>query len=136
MERCINFSMRKANRVLNQIYDGQLAKCGLKAGQYSILRVLNKLKESSNRDLQDVLVIDQTTLTRGLKPLIRDGYIQSRPGEDQRVKLLSLSPQGKKLYKEATKHWRVAQKQVASRLGEVTIGQLFAISDSVVGLKN
>jgi DNA-binding MarR family transcriptional regulator len=136
MERCINLNMRKANRVLNQIYDSQLAKCGLKGGQYSILRVLSKLKESSNRDLQDVLVIDQTTLTRGLKPLIRDGYIQSRPGEDQRVKLLCLSPQGTQLYKEATKHWRVAQDQVAARLGEVTIEQLFAISDSVVELKN
>jgi DNA-binding MarR family transcriptional regulator len=136
MERCINLHMRKANRVLNQIYDTQLAKCGLKGGQYSILRVLSKLKESSNRDLQDILVIDQTTLTRGLKPLIRDGYIHSRPGEDQRVKLLRLSPQGKDLYKEATRHWRVAQDQVAARLGEDTIEQLFAISDSVVGLKN
>jgi DNA-binding MarR family transcriptional regulator len=136
MERCINFGMRKANRVLNQIYNGQLAKCGLKVGQYSILRALKELKESSNRDLQDILVIDQTTLTRGLKPLIRDGYIQSRPGADQRVKLLCLSPQGKDLYKEATKQWRVAQDQVASRLGEVTIEQLFAISDSVVGLKD
>ena len=136
MERCINFGIRKANRVLNQIYDGQLAKCGLKAGQYSILRALKYSKESSNRDLQDILVIDQTTLTRGLKPLIRDGYIQSRPGEDQRVKVLCLSRQGKDLYKRATKHWQVAQDQVAARLGEVTIEQLFAISDSVVGLKN
>ncbi|MFT5709720.1 MAG: DNA-binding MarR family transcriptional regulator [Halioglobus sp.] len=136
MERCVNFSIRKANRVLNQIYDSQLAKCGLKAGQYSILRALNELKESSNRDLQDILVIDQTTLTRGLKPLIRDGYIRSRAGEDQRLKVLSLSPQGKGLYKEATKHWRVAQKQVASRLGEVTLEQLFTLSDSVVALKN
>jgi DNA-binding MarR family transcriptional regulator len=136
MERCINFGMRKATRVLNQIYDGQLAKCGLKAGQYSILRALEECKESSNRDLQDILVIDQTTLTRGLKPLMRDGYIRSRPGEDQRVKLLSLSSQGKNLYKKATKQWQVAQEQVAARLGEVTIEQLFAISDSVVGLKN
>ena len=136
MERCINFGIRKANRVLNQIYDGQLAKCGLKAGQYSILRALKEHKESTNRDLQDVLVIDQTTLTRGLKPLIRDGYIQSRPGEDQRVKLLCLSPQGKDLYKEATRHWKEAQGQVAARLGEVTMEQLFAISDSVVGLKD
>jgi DNA-binding MarR family transcriptional regulator len=136
MERCINFGMRKANRVLNQIYDVQLAKCGLKAGQYSIIRALKVCKESSNRDLQDILVIDQTTLTRGLKPLIRDGYIQTRPGEDQRVKLLCLSPQGKDLYKTATKHWQVAQDQVSARLGDVTIEQLFAISDSVVGLKN
>jgi DNA-binding MarR family transcriptional regulator len=136
MERCINFGMRKANRVLNQIYDGHLAKCGLKGGQYSILRTLNQRKQSSNRDLQDILVMDQTTLTRGLKPLIRDGYIQSRPGEDRRVKLLCLSPEGKDLYKEATRHWKVAQEQVATRLGEVTIEQLFAISDSVVGLRN
>ena len=136
MERCINLNMRKANRVLNQIYDGQLAKSGLKGGQYSILRALSELKESSNRDLQDVLVIDQTTLTRGLKPLLRDGYIRSRPGEDQRVKLLRLSPRGKDLYKEATRQWKKAQEQVAARLGERTIKQLFAISDSVVGLKN
>ena len=136
MERCINFGMRKANRVLNQIYDGHLAKCGLKGGQYSILRALNRRKQSSNRDLQDILVMDQTTLTRGLKPLIRDGYIQSRPGEDGRVKLLCLSPEGKDLYKEATKLWQVAQKQVAARLGKETIEQLFSVANSVVDLRN
>jgi DNA-binding MarR family transcriptional regulator len=93
-------------QIQNQIYDGQLAKCELKAGQYSILRVLNRLKQSSNRDLQDILVIDQSTLTRGLKPLIRDGYIQSRPGNDRRVKLLCLAPGGRTCAKRPPNYGR------------------------------
>ena len=135
MDRCINFSMRKANRVLNQIYDNKLAECGLKGGQFSMLRVIHRLKETTNSELQDVMIVDQTTLTRGLKPLIRDGYVQTRPGTDQRVKLLSLTSEGEALCKRATKHWEEAQKMVAQRLGEDTVQQLFALSDSVVSLK-
>jgi len=131
----MNFSMRKANRVLNSIYDGHLQSCGLKGGQYTILRTIDYFKKTSSSELQDVMFIDQTTLSRNLKPLIRDGYIDVNRGEDLRVKVLSLSPSGEKLYSEATKCWQNAQRDVKRRLGAEPAKQIFAVAKMIEGLK-
>ena len=134
METCLNFYTRKANRVLNKIYDGHLQACGLKGGQYTILRVIENHKQTTNRELQDMLLLDQTTLSRSLKPLVRDGFLEVQQGEDLRVKLLSLSPKGKKLIKEATRYWQDAQNEVKRRLGKKSSEQLLAITNTVAEL--
>ena len=135
LDRCLNLELRKANRVLSQIYDSSLAKCGLKTSQYSILRAISFLNITTNRQLQDVLILDQTTLTRGLKPLIRDGYISVNEGSDRRQKELCLSKEGEALYNEAEKLWLEAQSAVEKNLGEDTKKQLLSLSKSIVSLK-
>ena len=134
MEICLNLNTRKANRVLNKIYDRHLQPCGLKGGQFSVLRILYKYKQSTNSELQDIMAIDQTTLSRNLKPLIRDGYIDVTHGEDQRVRLLTLSASGRRLYKRANGLWQDAQKEVKSRLGTKNSEQLVSITQAVADL--
>jgi DNA-binding MarR family transcriptional regulator len=134
MEHCLNFSMRKANRILNRIYDRHLQSCGLKGGQFTILRVINAYKQTTNSQLQEAMLIDKTTLSRNLKPLIRDGYISVTQGEDLRVKLLSLSPDGKNLFKDARKHWQQAQKEVKQKLGKDGTERLLEITGEVADL--
>lgn len=135
LEPCLNFSLRKATRVLNRIYDAHLSECGLKIGQYTVLRVINHLRQTTNRELQSIVVMEQTTLTRNLKPLIRDGYISVSPGEDQRVKLLSLSSSGKKLLSRATIRWQQAQSEVKRELGKVQSARIEALSAAVTALQ-
>lgn len=135
LNRCLNLELRKANRVLSQIYDSYMAKCGLKTSQFSILRAINYLKITTNSQLQDVLVLDQTSLSRGLKPLIRDGFIEVKEGVDRRQKQLMLSKEGKALFTEAEAQWEQAQTYVESSLGEDTKKQLLSLSKSIVGLK-
>lgn len=135
IERCLNLELRKANRVLSQIYDSYLSACGLKTSQFSILRAISFLQKTTNKELQDVLVIDQTTLSRGLKPLIRDGIIAVREGADRRQKELVLSESGKALFDEAAKHWDQAQRDVEAKLGDDMKHQLLALSKAIVKLK-
>lgn len=132
---CLNLELRKANRVLSQIYDGYLTQCGIKTSQYSILRSVYLLRETTNRELQDILVLDQTTLSRALTPLIRDGFIEVKPGADRRNKLLVLTPSGKALFKRAEALWQEAQQYASSRLGDKMKQQLLQLSQAVVNLK-
>lgn len=134
-EHCLNLELRKANRVLTQIYDGFLAPAGLKTSQYSILRAIRYLKRTTNRDLQDVLVLDQTSLSRALKPLIRDGYVTVSAGADRRQKQLQLSASGKALYQEAEQLWKEAQSHVSKKLGQQGKSGLLEMSSAVVKLK-
>lgn len=135
-EPCLNLELRKANRVLSQIYDGYLHECGLKTSQFSILRAMHYLKKTTNSQLQEVLILDQTTLSRALKPLMRDGLIEAREGIDRRQKELSLTKQGLALYRRAQALWDQAQSMVSQRLGESGKHDLLAISQLVVDLKS
>jgi DNA-binding MarR family transcriptional regulator len=131
----MNLSYRKASRVISQIYDRELAGVGLKCGQFSILRAVRELRQTTNAELQELLVLEQTTLTRGLKPLIRDGYIKSEPGLDKREKLLSLTLAGKGLYDKADKKWQQAQDAVIRKLGRKTAEQMMEMNRVLVALR-
>ena len=133
---CMNLSFRKASRVISQIYDRELAEVGLKCGQFSILRAVREMRQTTNAELQELLVLEQTTLTRGLKPLIRDGYIKIEPGLDRRDKLLSLTAQGKHLYREADKKWQQAQDAVIRKLGRKTSEQMMEMNQALVALRD
>ncbi|WP_415890701.1 MarR family winged helix-turn-helix transcriptional regulator [Neptuniibacter sp. SY11_33] len=132
---CINFSLRKAVRVLNRIYDQYLAEAGLTGGQFSILFVVHELDVATNKKLQSILVLDQTTLTRNLKPLLREGYLSSVPSvTDRRQKNLSLTPEGKAKFLEAREQWFKAQQKIYKELGPELSEQLISLSDTVVKL--
>ena len=133
---CINLSYRKASRVISQIYDRELAEAGLKCGQFSILRAVREMRQTTNAELQELLVLEQTTLTRALKPLIRDGYIKIEPGLDRREKLLSLTAQGKQLYRKADKKWQLAQDAVIRKLGRKTFTQMLEMNQALVALRD
>ena len=79
---------------------------------------------------------EQTSLTRGLKPLIRDGLVQAMPGADRRQKILSLTPKGSELYRQAEKDWLRAQSYIHQQLGQDKAGALVEMNDALVALRN
>ena len=132
---CLSLNLRKANRVLSQIYDQYLAECGIKGTQFTILRATTLLGQTTNKQLQDVLILDQTTLSRNLKPLLRDGLISAQEGSDRRIKVLSLTKSGQKLFALANIQWQQAQAEVKVKLGEKNTALLHSLSNSIVSLK-
>jgi MarR family transcriptional regulator for hemolysin len=79
--------------------------------------------------------MDQTTVSRALKPLIRDGYIAVAEGATKREKSLSLSHEGKKLYKRALGPWSDAQRMFRKKLGKGQDDLLIELSKQVVTMK-
>lgn len=135
-EPCLNLQLRKANRVMSQIYDAYLAPVGIKTSQFSILRAIDYFHMTTNRQLQEALILDQTSLTRALKPLIRDGYIVvSIDAEDRRQKQLVLSTKGNALLAAALDEWNKAQAHMSERLGDLNTQAILDISEAVVRLK-
>lgn len=135
-EPCLNLQLRKANRVMSQIYDAYLAPVGIKTSQFSILRAIDYFHMTTNRQLQEALILDQTSLTRALKPLVRDGYIVvSIDAEDRRQKQLVLSTKGNALLAAALDEWNKAQAHVSERLGDLNTQAILDISEAVVRLK-
>lgn len=137
IEPCFNLQLRQADRVLTSHYNGYLSGLGIKVTQFSVLRALWYMKCSSQQGLEKVLLVDQATLTRSLKPLIRDGYIDRvADSTDRRVMRCSLSKAGKVLYKQAEKCWKQAQDSVEKKLGPKMIEQLLGASQALIELKS
>jgi DNA-binding MarR family transcriptional regulator len=116
---CFNLSMRQSSRLITQFYEERLKRVGLKVGQFSILRAVTFTKQTTNRELQNILVLDQSTLTRNLKPLFRDDLLQtSVDPNDGRLKSISLTLKGKDLYEQALPIWEQAQQDIVKILGQ------------------
>ena len=103
---------------MSRLYDEELRGVGLRTTQYSLLRRLRHAGEVRQRDLGGLTSLDETTLTRNLRPLIDAGWIGVSPGEDRREKLVRLTEDGAAKLKEAQPAWERAQERLRSRLPE------------------
>jgi MarR family transcriptional regulator for hemolysin len=135
-EICMAQTIRRADRVVSQMYNEYLAPLGLRATQFSVLRVLDIKGTTTASQIREVLVMDQTTISRTLKPLVRDGYVTVAQGATRREKSLSLSKEGKKLYRQALGPWQEAQKMFKKKLGKGQDAVLIELSRRVVTMKS
>ena len=114
---CTCANLRKAARAVTQVYDAALRPSGLKATQFSLLAALSQPDAVPLTKLADALVMDRTTLTRNLKPLVGKGFVRIDQGEDQRVRRISLTETGQDILDQARPLWRQAQSRLVESLG-------------------
>ncbi|GAB4144918.1 MAG: oxidation-sensing regulator MosR [Cyanobacteria bacterium J069] len=115
---CACFNLRKAARVITQHYDEILKPSGLLITQFTILVAIALVGSGTISELAERLVMDRTTLTRNLKPMMREGWVEAQPGQDQRTRVISLTAQGEAALAIALPLWQQAQQNVEDGLGE------------------
>jgi DNA-binding MarR family transcriptional regulator len=118
LAECACFDLRKAMRAVSRMYDDFLRDAGMNVTQFSLLRLIRTEKEISVSTLGRYMVMDRTSITRALAPLERDGLINSRPGADKRIRIVSLTKKGLKLVEVAEPKWRRAQEALMETIGE------------------
>ncbi len=123
---CLFLGLRRADRAAMQIYDEALRPCGLRATQFGLLVALRVLAPVSVSALARKAVMDRSTLTRNLAPLERAGLVRTEPGEDRRVRMVSLTARGQRALARAYPSWRDAQTRAQTLLGEELSGDLIA----------
>jgi DNA-binding MarR family transcriptional regulator len=106
-------------------YDDALRPVGIRITQFSVLAHLLKNGEVRVRDLGAGLMIEETTLTRSLRPLDQQGWVKLRAGDDRREKLVSITASGRELMKKAAPPWLDAQKQMNERVSATTWDAMF-----------
>lgn len=113
---CLGFALRQASRAVSRVYDEELRGIGLRATQFSLLQSLRKSGEVRQRDLAERTMHDETSLTRGLRPLVEAGWVAVRAGDDRREKWFRITPQGKAKLKQAEPAWERAQARMQAIL--------------------
>ncbi|MGE7091002.1 MarR family winged helix-turn-helix transcriptional regulator [Lysinibacillus sp. NPDC048646] len=115
---CVCANLRKKTRVVTQMYDKLLQPTNLKITQYSMLANIDHQKAVSISKLGEILLLDQTTVTRNVNLLKQSGYVAiTRDKQDARTKILSLTDTGIKKLNEATPIWRELQERIINDIG-------------------
>src|SRR5215207_1922822 len=115
---CACANLRKAARAVTQLFDGVLAPSGLKATQFTLLVTSRLMSETTVGELAGTMAMDRTTLSRNLKPLVREGLLEVSPGGDGRTRLVRITPEGERALDEAYPMWHAAQEEVVDALGK------------------
>ena len=115
---CACSNVRKAARVVTQLFDEVLQLTGLRSTQFTLLVAVARLREAPVTQLSGALVMDRTTLARNLKPSVRLGLLTVEAGTDRRKHLAKLTEDGCQALASALPYWEQAQHRVITRLSQ------------------
>ena len=118
VENCVCFNLRWVTRAVTQFFDAEMRRHGIRPTQGSILAALMSKDSWSMAELSDWLGMERTTLVRNLRPLQRDGLVQTVGGGHGRRVELAITTKGRKQIEKLTPAWKSAQSAVVNTLGE------------------
>jgi DNA-binding MarR family transcriptional regulator len=115
---CNCTALRKASRRVSQLYDESLASCGLRVTQLAILNQILRMGTPAMGELARALVMDRGALAHNVKPLERDGLIETVADRaDQRNRLVTLTRAGRRKIVESERSWAHAQERFEASVG-------------------
>ena len=129
---CVALNLRRAERIVSQIYDNALRPVGIKGTQFSLLVTIRAMQPATLSRIADHIDMDRTTLTRNLAPLVKAGWVVVVTGEDARTRLVALTAAGQA--KAATAHavWQRAQDQIGAALSPALTTALHGMIDDAM----
>jgi DNA-binding MarR family transcriptional regulator len=131
---CLCNALRRASRAVSRLYDQELRRVGLRTTQYSLLSLLQRSGEVRQGDLGPRTVLDETTLTRTLRPLVDRGWVAVRAGKDRRERLVSITAAGTAKLAKARPAWQRAQQRLQSSLPRGVWENLMSVLPEVARL--
>ncbi|MDA1090512.1 MAG: MarR family winged helix-turn-helix transcriptional regulator [Proteobacteria bacterium] len=115
---CACLTLRGTARAVTQMYDETLKPSGLKATQFSVLAAVATAGPASMTVISKALVMDRTTLTRNLKPLMVRGLVKvGTSAHDLRQRQIVITREGKAVLSKALPLWKKAHSQIVEGIG-------------------
>jgi DNA-binding MarR family transcriptional regulator len=112
---CACSALRHASRLITQIYEEELRE-HLATPQFTLLSVLHALPGCNQATLARRLDFDKTTLSRNLKLLEKNGWIEHTASDDRRERGYRLTSAGAKVLAAAKPGWKRAQGRLRAAM--------------------
>jgi DNA-binding MarR family transcriptional regulator len=128
---CLCLASRRAARALTRAFDRQLRPHGIRATQFSILTMLLLRGPLTIGELAEFLGVERTTLTRNLALVEGEGWVDIRPGNDARSRVVAATKKGRAAVTTALAAWRKAQQAASAAIGRGGVDALHALARSV-----
>ncbi len=116
---CLLMRTRLISRVITNIYDHELREFGIVSPQFALLVVIFSMGSASRSEIGRFHHQERSTLTRNLKIMIAEGWIEESPDNPGgRARPMQLTKSGVSLLRKVEPAWRKAQAQVSTLLGK------------------
>ena len=129
---CTNLRLHRLMRRLDQIYDTELGRAGLKTTQYSLLSHVIRMAPVRPGVLARAMDLQPSTLTRNLQPLVAAGWVAVGAGNDARSREVTATAAGIEKRRQAQRHWKAAQLQINAVLGDAQVAALHGLLDAAL----
>ncbi len=130
-QHCINAKIRRLHRMLDAVYQSKIKPFGLRGSMLSILFIIGKNKGVNQKTIADLLVLDQSTMSRDLKKLVAKGWVAIHKGADPRHSELEITRKGYQLLEEVTPVWEQTHREVEALIGQFSIQQIDNITAAI-----
>jgi DNA-binding MarR family transcriptional regulator len=114
---CYCATLRQVARAVTVLYEEVIGDTDLHATQYTALQVLEQAPNLTTTELAQGIGIDQTTATRTLALIRKNGLAIDSVGSDRRQRRWALTPKGQALLRKLRSRWEAAQAAFEKRLG-------------------
>lgn len=131
---CTCFNLRKAARVVTQIFDNEMRPIDLRATQFTLLALAFAYGPVTVTRLSEEMVADRTTLSRNLNPMEKSGLIRIDRGADRRTRIVIITDKGRKKLEDAYPLWKKAQNAIKDTLGGKKWSSLISNTTDIVNL--
>lgn len=113
---CFCTKLRRTARIITALYDDALSPAGLTAAQFSLIRVISRIKQPTISAIAEATGLDRSTLGRNLRVLERGGLVSLGPGRDERTRVVEISEEGWRRMAMATPLWEDVQGRIAAQI--------------------
>jgi DNA-binding MarR family transcriptional regulator len=125
--QCTAMAMSQATRRVQRLYDAALAPHGISVGQFGLLSQIAFMPGLSLHDLAQRNVMDPSTVSRLIRPMIDRGWVRlEADARDRRVKRLRLTEEGMALQKAAMESRHRAEAELQAVIGADTAADIRA----------
>lgn len=114
---CFCINLRRMNGAVTEYYDRILKPSGLTVSQFSLLKNLQRIGESSVSELAKEVELERSTLARSLKPLFAAGYIEDVSQSEARNSRIRVTESGARVLVRSLPLWQAAQDGIAGAIG-------------------
>ena len=114
---CVGARVRRTSRALTSFYNEKVKAAGIRITQWPILAALRAAGAMTITELAQAVGTDQSTISRNIRPLVRDGLVDLSEETDGRKRHLRLTPRGVAKFNEAYPLWKAAQEEVLALVG-------------------
>ena len=118
VESCVCHKVRMAARAVTRAYDAALRPVGLRATQFAVLVAVAIEGAVSITALAQALGMERSTLTRNVRPLVKDGLLVVGREGWHRSRTVEITEQGRARVRETVPLWERAQARLQRQLGE------------------
>jgi DNA-binding MarR family transcriptional regulator len=130
-DECLAFRVRSLSRVITNIYDAALEQHGITMNQATMLIMLSYAGKAGPGRIGQVLIMEKSTVSRNLKLMKKQGWIEAVEGGTGRDQVMSATKKGKTLLTAFHPAWKKAQKETERLVGEKGVAAVHTLHTAV-----